>query len=152
MVQIYYEITIYIYKAIFPLGASPLNPRWGPACPQTPQSGGYPPQTPQRRYPPSALPHMEECTYFWGENTSWGINMTENKRPLNQEDNQAPQPTISHLETDLNNSTATIYDGLWTFLDLENFSSSSLEDQLKLIKNSVSPWLLPLLTCLQDSG
>jgi hypothetical protein len=26
MVQIYNEITIYIYKAIFPSGASPLNP------------------------------------------------------------------------------------------------------------------------------
>jgi hypothetical protein len=36
---------------------------------------------------------MEECTYFWGVNTSWGINMVESKRPLNQEDNQAPQPT-----------------------------------------------------------
>jgi hypothetical protein len=37
---------------------------------------------------------MEECTYFWGVNTSWGINMVESKRPLNQEDNQAPQPTL----------------------------------------------------------
>ena len=27
-----------------------------------------------------------------------------------------------------------------------------LEDQLKLSKNSVSTWLLPLLTCLQDSS
>jgi hypothetical protein len=42
------------------------------------------------RYPPSALPRMEECTYFWGVNTSWGINTAESKRPLNQEDNQAP--------------------------------------------------------------
>jgi hypothetical protein len=55
---------------------------------------------------------MEECTYFWGVNTSWGINTAENKRPLNQEDNQAPQPTISHLETDLNNSTTVVYAGL----------------------------------------
>jgi hypothetical protein len=38
---------------------------------------------------------MEECTYFWGANTSWGINMAESKRPLNREDNQAPQPTVS---------------------------------------------------------
>jgi hypothetical protein len=52
---------------------------------------------------------MEECTYFWGVNTSWGINTAENKRPLNQEDNQAPQPTIFHLEADLNNSTAAVY-------------------------------------------
>jgi hypothetical protein len=38
---------------------------------------------------------MEECTYFWGVNNSWGINTVESKRPLNQEDNQAPQPTTS---------------------------------------------------------
>jgi hypothetical protein len=31
----------------------------------------------QRGYPPSALPHVEECTYFWGVNTSWGINTAE---------------------------------------------------------------------------
>jgi hypothetical protein len=36
---------------------------------------------------------VEECTYLWGVNTSWGINMAESKRPLNHEDNQAPQPT-----------------------------------------------------------
>jgi hypothetical protein len=36
---------------------------------------------------------VEECTYFWGVNTSWGINTAESKRPLNQEDNHAPQPT-----------------------------------------------------------
>jgi hypothetical protein len=40
---------------------------------------------------------MEECTYFWGVNTSWGINMAESKRPLNQEDNHAPQPIIGML-------------------------------------------------------
>jgi hypothetical protein len=55
---------------------------------------------------------MEDFTYFWGVNTSWGINTAESKRPLNQEDNQAPQPTISHLETDLNNSTTVVYVGL----------------------------------------
>jgi hypothetical protein len=55
---------------------------------------------------------VEECTYFWDVNTSWGINMAESKIPLNQEDNQAPQPTISHLETDLNNSIADVYAGL----------------------------------------
>jgi len=37
---------------------------------------------------------VEECTYFWGVNTSRGINTTESKTPLNQEDNQAPQPTV----------------------------------------------------------
>jgi hypothetical protein len=36
---------------------------------------------------------VEECTYFWGVNTSWGINMVESKIPINQKDNQAPQPT-----------------------------------------------------------
>jgi hypothetical protein len=38
---------------------------------------------------------VEECTYFWGVNTSWGINTAESKRPINQEDNQAPQPTLA---------------------------------------------------------
>jgi hypothetical protein len=56
---------------------------------------GLRPQTPQRGYPPSALPRVEECTYFWGVNTSWGINTAESKRPINQEDNQAPQPTTN---------------------------------------------------------
>jgi hypothetical protein len=55
---------------------------------------------------------VEECTYFWGVNTSWGINMAESKRSINQEDNQAPQLTISHLETDLSNSTVVVYAGL----------------------------------------
>jgi hypothetical protein len=72
MVQIYNEITIYFYKAIFSSRASPPNPCWGPACPQTPQ-------IPQRGYLPSALPHVEECTYFWSVNTSWGINTAESK-------------------------------------------------------------------------
>jgi hypothetical protein len=36
---------------------------------------------------------VEECTYFWGVNTSWGIDTAKSKGPLHQEDNQAPQPT-----------------------------------------------------------
>jgi hypothetical protein len=88
------------------------TPAGGPLAPRPPSRGGWTPQTPQRGYPPSALPRMEECTYFWGVNTSWGIDTAESKGPLHQEDNQAPQPTISHLETDLNNSTAAIYAGL----------------------------------------
>jgi hypothetical protein len=60
MVQIYNEITIYIYKAIFPSGASPPNPRGGGT--------------------PSALPRVEECTYFWNVNTLWGINTVESGR------------------------------------------------------------------------
>ena len=81
-------------------GTSPPNPHWGPACPQTPR-------TPQRGYPPSALPRVEECTYFWGVNTSWGINTTESKRPLNQEDNQAPQPTVGPSIPMIDNSQST---------------------------------------------
>ena len=79
--------------------------------------GGFTPEPPLASGPcrggtPSALPRVEECTYFWGVNTSWGIDTAENKGPLHQEDNQAPQPTISHLEIDLNNSTDVVYDGL----------------------------------------
>jgi hypothetical protein len=59
MVQIYNEITIYFYKEIFASGASPPDPTEG--------------------VPPPALPHVEECTYFWGVNTSWGINKAESK-------------------------------------------------------------------------
>jgi hypothetical protein len=55
---------------------------------------------------------VEECTYFSGVNTSWGINIAGKKIPLNQEDNWAPQATISHLEIDLKNSTADVYVGL----------------------------------------
>jgi hypothetical protein len=67
--------------------------------------------------------------------------MAESKRPLNQEDNQAPQPTISHMETDLNNSTTAVYTGLLTVLDLDKFLIFRLilEDKLKLRRNSVSP-------------
>ena len=54
---------------------------------------GIRPRTLQRGYPPSALPHVEECTYIWGVNTSWGIDTAEREGPLHQEDNQAPQPT-----------------------------------------------------------
>jgi hypothetical protein len=61
---------------------------------------------------PLQLPCVEGCTVFLGVKSSWGINMAENKKPLNQEDNQASQPTISHLETDLNNSTAIVSIGL----------------------------------------
>ena len=74
MVQIYNEIIIYFYKEIFASGASPLNP----CLPPDPQAGGI---------GPSALSRVEECTYFWGVNTSWGIDTTERKGPLHQEDN-----------------------------------------------------------------
>jgi hypothetical protein len=74
-------------------GLRPRTPAGGPLAPRPPSRGGSPPRTPQRGYPPSALPRMEECTYFWGVNTSWGIDTAESKEPLHQEDNQAPQPT-----------------------------------------------------------
>jgi hypothetical protein len=61
-------------RQFFASGASPPNPRWGPA-PSPPE----PPRTPQRGYLPSALPRVEECTYLWGVNTSWGINTAESK-------------------------------------------------------------------------
>jgi hypothetical protein len=59
MVQIYYEVTIYIYKEIFPSGASLPNPH--------------------RRVTPPALPRVEECALFQGVKSSWGINVTKNK-------------------------------------------------------------------------
>jgi hypothetical protein len=49
MVQIYYEITIYIYKEIFPSGASPRgNPYGGPLLPPDPTEGVTPLYTPPR--------------------------------------------------------------------------------------------------------
>jgi hypothetical protein len=70
MVHIYNEITIYIYKEIFPSGASlaPDPPTGGIAFPQTPQGGN-----------PPALPRVEECTFFWGVKSSWGINTMKTK-------------------------------------------------------------------------
>jgi hypothetical protein len=69
MFHIYYEITIYIYKEIFSSG--------GPLAPE-PHRGGNPPcNSPTWR----------------GVYSSWGINKDKNKKTLNQEDNQAPQPT-----------------------------------------------------------
>jgi len=53
--------------------------------------------------------------------------------------------TISHFETDHNNSTAITLDGLWyepwTWKIL--FFTFMLEGQLKLSRNSVYLWLLP---------
>jgi hypothetical protein len=40
-----------------------------------------------------------------------GYKHGQKQRPLNHEDNQAPQPTISHLEIDLNTSTTVVYFG-----------------------------------------
>jgi hypothetical protein len=66
MVQIYYEITIYIYKEIFPSGGlAPGTPQGG--NPQTLQGGKSPLQPPAWR------------GVFQGVKSSWGINMAENK-------------------------------------------------------------------------
>ena len=73
MVQIYNEIIIYIYKAIFPSGGS------GARLTPDPPAKGIAPLDPAEGVPPSALPRMEECTYFWGVNTSWGLNTAESK-------------------------------------------------------------------------
>jgi hypothetical protein len=69
----------------------------GACLPPESLAGGIAPLDPTEGVPPYALPHVEECTYFWGVNTSWGINTVESKRPLNHEDNQAPQPTRTTL-------------------------------------------------------
>ena len=57
------KITIYIYHHL----------------PPDPPVGGIAPPDPAKGVPPSALPHVEKCTYFWGVNTSWGINTVESK-------------------------------------------------------------------------
>jgi hypothetical protein len=80
-------------------GLRPRTPL-GARLPPDPPAGGIGPPYPAEGVPPSALPGMEECTYFWGVNTSWGINTAESKRPINQEDNQAPQPTLGCAEMD----------------------------------------------------
>jgi hypothetical protein len=65
---------------------------------------------------------VEECTYFWGVNTSWGINTAESKRPLNQEDNQAPQPTKSFNNI---NHYFKVYFKIWTLMVNFNFTFNS---------------------------
>jgi hypothetical protein len=57
-------------------GLRPRTPTGGPLAPRPPSRGDG---TSQKGYPPSALPRVEECTYFWGVNTSWGINTAESK-------------------------------------------------------------------------
>ena len=78
-------------QAIFPSRASPPKPPSGDATPEPPlgahlpldpPAGGMDPPDPAEGVPPSALHHVEECTYFWGVNTSWGIDMAESKGPL----------------------------------------------------------------------
>jgi hypothetical protein len=85
-------------------GLHPRTPVGGPLAPRPPR---WTPRTLQRGYPPSALPRVEECTYFWGVNTSWGIDTAESKGPLHQEDNQAPQPTV-HTFSDREKITFTL--------------------------------------------
>ena len=108
-----------------PSGDAALESPLRAHLPPDPPAGGIAPPDPAEGVPPLCTPPRGRvyillgCKYFMGYKHGW------NQGPLNQEDNQAPQPTISHLETDLNNSTVDVYAGLWTFLDLENLSSSS---------------------------
>jgi hypothetical protein len=68
MVQIYNEITIYIYKAIFPSGAFPPNPRFPPEplargiAPSDPIEGVTPLFTP----PHGRVYILLGCKYFMG--------------------------------------------------------------------------------------
>ena len=72
---------------------------------------------------------------------------------LNLKDH-APQPTISHLETDHNKSTAAALARLFSKPWTQKISifTFMLGGQHKPSRNSVSLWLLPLSTCLHDSG
>jgi hypothetical protein len=45
---------------------------------------------------------VEDYTLFLGVKSSWGINTIENKKPMNQEDNQAPQPTQARSLIEIN--------------------------------------------------
>jgi hypothetical protein len=65
MVQIYNEITIYIYKAIFPSGLFP--------------SGARLPPDPAEGVTPLCTPPRGGVYILWGVKSSWGINMAENK-------------------------------------------------------------------------
>jgi hypothetical protein len=51
---------------------------WGTLSLETP-SEAHLPQDPVGEVTPPALPHMEECTFFRGVKSSWGINMDEKK-------------------------------------------------------------------------
>ena len=108
-----------------PSGDAALELPLGARLPPDPPAGGIAPLDPTEEVPPLCTPlHgrvyiLLGCKYFMGYKHGW------KQGPLNQEDNHAPQPTISHLEIDLNNSTTVVYVGIWTFLDLENFSFSS---------------------------
>jgi hypothetical protein len=74
----------------------------GGNSPKPLDKGGCPP-------PPYESPCSIQCNVtMHGANNK--NNITQNAaetRPLNKNDNQAPQPTISHLETDHNNSNTT---------------------------------------------
>ena len=58
----------------FFFGGFAPEPPLGAHFPPDPPAGGIGPSDPAEGVPPSALPRVEECTYFLGVNTSWGIN------------------------------------------------------------------------------
>jgi hypothetical protein len=77
----YTFIRQFLLRGIFlrtPIGGTP-EPLLGARLPPDPPVGGIGPPDPAEGVPPSALPRVEECTYFWGVNTSWGINTAESK-------------------------------------------------------------------------
>ena len=108
-----------------PLGDAAPKPLLGARLPPDPTVGGMVPPYPTEGVPPLFTPPRRRVYILLGCKYFMGYKHGRKQGPLHQGDNQAPQPIISHLETDLNNSTAAVYAGIWTFLDLANFSSSS---------------------------
>jgi hypothetical protein len=94
---------IYFYKAIFASGAR---------FPPDPLAGGIAPLDLAEGVPPLCTPPHGRVYILLGCKYFMGYKHGSKQGPLNQEDTQAPQPTISHLETNLNNSTVVVYAGL----------------------------------------
>ena len=109
----------------FCFGGFTPEPPLGARLPPDPPAGGIGPLdlavgAPSLCTPPRGRVYiLLGCKYFMGYKHGW------KQGPLNQEDNQAPQPTISYLDIELKNSIDVVSIGQWSFLDLKNFSSSS---------------------------
>ena len=83
---------------------------FGGAAPETPRQGG----APKSRCRPPWTPHGSD--YFMGGVAASFWTGVQCGGTI--EDNQAPHPTISHLETDCSNSTAAPFAGQWLLFDL----------------------------------